>query len=140
MKKILLLLILIYTSCNNPSSVIDLESGIIGNWWQYQSYTTVNDTFIQDLQDYTLDNTESIYSIDSTFITIYYRDYPEEWNVQGIYRYKIEGDTIRMTGDFVTFLYKASIKNDILKVTSLFLWPPPTGCYKKYTGPIPPEW
>lgn len=142
MKKILLLLILIYTSCNGPSSSSpDLEKDIIGNWWLCRLFMVqdVGGNLDTTIRDYTLDSTNLIYSIKRDSIIIYTRSQPD-WIPYSRYYY-IEGNTLFIEdddGDFIVYI--TSIKNGILSMQHYDVLPSILiHDYKKYTGPIPPE-
>lgn len=145
MKKILLLLILIYTSCNGPtSSTPDLSEAIIGNWWLCRTYDmeNVSGNWDTTITNYTLDNKRSILSIkcDST-IDIYTR-FDSVWTFISFY-YELLNDSVLILIDSSGFFGSniISMKNEIL---TLKYYPDVDIIvledYRNYSGPIPPEW
>ena len=146
MKKILLIIIIIYTSCNSPtSSTPDLPEAIVGNWYLYHK---IEKTYLGNGAWKTVDETTGVGATSEIFVfksdctvSFYYRDNINsdfyKWNKF----YFIQGDTLVIYDS--TFIYhNVSIKEGVLYITyqnedSTYLYDKD---YKKNTGSITPEW
>ena len=144
MKKILFLLILIYTSCDGPSSSSpDLSEAIIGNWWLHKECEI---DFIGGSWDtvttyYTLDTTNNIHAFKhDSIVDRYYRDYPNTGYDVLSCNYYVMGDTLVTVDTGPIIYYHASVKNGILSLEYEYYDYKFDRYYKEYSGPIPPEW
>lgn len=145
MKKVLLLLIFIYTSCNGPTgSNPDLSEAIIGNWWLYKKCVidSIGGTWDTATTYYTLDTTNEIlvFKHDS-IVDGYYRDYPDSgYDIYTNYYYFKSDDTITVVDTGPRIDYYVSIKNGMLSLVFEYGNYRSDEDYKEYIGPIPPEW